>query len=706
MFGEYAKNFIYGYKMGKDDKAIYAPGELARVRNKLGDLDLNEAQQIAKKLGGEVGVERSLEDEKARLNPNRGKTEYPLRSRPRRALEPPPTDDDDTDSETKSSQKKKFNPGDDPSIPIKLRYWERVKMDRLAGQSEFEIKSHGQVFMSIFSPFSTIPDYVNPYFVTKRLKEYYKKIEVLVTSTRTMLPRNNTRRTEKFKRSAPLAFSIIDVIRYWDIEKISGNLGKIQTNPKNVRVGDLADILKAIYKPIFVLEKLDLEAHIRTSYKILIKLLATDAPDEVQANQELAKAALTAYTGVRREIHYLLYPLLMKSVSGKYMSYHEFFAERKRRIMAFLNVNETDQMNPAAFAVQDNTEESKKEGEESKEGGKDQQAEGEKEKEEEISEEEMERRNAREAEKKALERGLHILETLFPQAGWDKLPEFPDLFPYFADILDLRRGIVYIAPTDPMLQVIILMRILEELFFGIRQATFGSIHSLDGNVERVDTILGEVINDWRYYREVSFEKEYLPRMAEYIRILEGPPGERNSAYTKKLVSEMHWIKRLFLLPYYKFDSFVPSPFQKGNTTQIYTHIKALRKYLAAVAVGIERGIKAGGADAQAPCDGIENPWAPYAFQVPNHLSVRLDVLLPPRQKNNASLIFFCLAVTSVLDYLVNNENSWAYGGSRSSPLFRSVDGEGNTPLTGVDKRVDANAIFKQVQRNKAGAKKD
>ena len=703
MFREHAKNFICGYKMGKDNKAVYAPGELAKVRSKLGDLDLNEAKLMAQKLGGEVGVERSADEEKARLNPKPA-SPSPIRSRPRRALDPPPKDDDDTSSNKKSSNKKKFDPADDPSVPIRTSYWERVKMDRLAGQSEFEIKSHGQVLLSIFSPFSEIPDYVNPFFVTTRLTEYYKKIELLVTSTRTMLPRNNTRRTEKLKKSAPLAFSILDVLRYWDIEKISGNLGKIQTNPRSVRVSDLSDILKAIYKPIFILEKLDLEVHIRRAYKVLNKLLATDAPNDVQTNQELSKTALAAYTGVRRDIHYFLYPLLMKSVSAKYLSYEIFFAERKRRIMAFLGVSEADQMNPAAFAAHDNVEEQKTEGNASDEEGKDQKSKEEQEKEEEISDEERERRSAREAEKKALERGLHILETLFPQAGWNKLSEFPDLYPYFAELLDLRRGVVYIAPTDPMLQVLVLMRILEELFFGLRQATFSSVPGLGGNIESVDAILMGVINDWRYYREISFEKEYLPRMAEYIRILEGSPGERNTPYTKKLISELQWIKRLYLLPFYKFDSFVASPFQKSNTTQIYSQIKTLRKYLAAVAVGIERGIKAGGAEANAPCDGIDNPWAPYVFQVPNPLSVRLDVLLPPKQKNNASLIFFCLAVTSVLDHLVNNENSWAYSGSRSSPLFRSVDGEGNTPLTGVDKRVDANAIFKQVQRSKAGAK--
>ena len=139
---------------------------------------------------------------------------------------------------------------------------------------------------------------------------------------------------------------------------------------------------------------------------------------------------------------------------------------------------------------------------------------------------------------------------------------------------------------------------------------------------------------------------------------------------------------------------MPPSIQKKETIPIYAKIKTLRKYLTAVATGIEKGNKAGGAEARAPCDGIENPWDPYVFQVPNPLSIRLDAILSPKNKTNATLIYFCLAITSVLDYLVNNEDSWAYRES-AGPLFRSVNGEGITPLTGVDNRIDADEIFKR-----------
>ena len=95
-------------------------------------------------------------------------------------------------------------------------------------------------------------------------------------------------------------------------------------------------------------------------------------------------------------------------------------------------------------------------------------------------------------------------------------------------------------------------------------------------------------------------------------------------------------------------------------------------------------------EAKALCPGINNPWDEYEFQVPNPLSQRLNVLLTGKTKNNASLIFYTLAVATVLDYLVNNEESWAYS-SDSPALFRGI-GDTGGDSSGED-HVDADAIF-------------
>ncbi|MDR2080180.1 MAG: hypothetical protein LBP74_10725, partial [Treponema sp.] len=94
------------------------------------------------------------------------------------------------------------------------------------------------------------------------------------------------------------------------------------------------------------------------------------------------------------------------------------------------------------------------------------------------------------------------------------------------------------------------------------------------------------------------------------------------------------------------------------------------------------------------CEGVENPWETYNFQVPNPVSTRLDALLG-KKRTNASLLFYTLAVTVVLDNLVNNDNSWAYDNERDSFLFRSVNNAGVIPVFGIDEKIDTETIFKQ-----------
>jgi hypothetical protein len=77
------------------------------------------------------------------------------------------------------------------------------------------------------------------------------------------------------------------------------------------------------------------------------------------------------------------------------------------------------------------------------------------------------------------------------------------------------------------------------------------------------------------------------------------------------------------------------------------------------------------------------------------LSMRLNALLPPQKRNNASIIYFTLSVVTVLDYFVNNEDSWAYE-NNDALLFRSKDGTGIIPQFGIEEKIDADALFKQV----------
>ena len=581
-------------------------------------------------------------------------------------------------------------------------------MDRYAGQFEFEIKNSMLTLVSVLSFVTEPVDYVNPRFVSRRMNVYYKKIEQLVTSTRNLFPRNNARRSERLKKTSPFVYHILDTIRHWNIERIDTDLAKIQSHPRSAKTSEFADILKAVYKPLFILEKLDMDTHIKGAYKLLYKIISIENPMEPkEKNQEMIRTALSSFADVRRNVRYCLYPLLMKLISDRWFPYERLFIDRRRRYKAFIGATDSEQVKPLDLspeqvesgnleALHSEIKKEQESGTEAADGGA---SGGNTEPADPKAAEKKAKEAAAESEKKALGHSFGVLETIFPQAGWVKLPEYHDLYPYFVNVYALRRGYELIAPADPLQQVAVLMHILEDFCVALRYVSFGSVTGPDGSTVRLSSVIGDTITNWRRYIDDSFVKEYLPRLTEYCRILEHSTESRTSPYAKRTINELRWIKRLYFLPYYKFDSLGPPPFQKQDIIAIYGEIRNLRKYLTMVAIGIEQGNRNGGMDAKAPCNGIDNPWEPYNFEVPNPVSKRLDLLLGHGKQNNAALIFFALSVITVLDYLINNENSWAYS-DRSVVVFRSVNGDGVVPMFGVDNKLDADQIFRDVMKHK------
>jgi len=710
-------------------KYKYAPGELAKTRERLGSIDKEEAKRMTQVLGGEIGYERSEEPE----TPPKGRrvrnetVEVNIGGRsPRRHVDIA-TDEDISEEDIREYQKrkahnKKEGPADDPSVSIKPSYWDRVKIDKYCGQPEFEIKNSAQIMISMISLLNDPVDYVNPSFVLRRINNYYKRIETLVTTVRTLLPRNNLKRNERFKKASPFSFAILDTLRYWNIEQISTELSRIQARPRSAKTADFIEILKDIYKPLYILEQLELETHIKGAFSFLYKLLYIENPTDAKNKyQELIRTALFSLGIIRRDIRFQLYPLLMKLLSHCWLPYERFFKERENRLKAFLQVNERNQISPQmenalpeeksvgtgneageaenadtlAEAASAETATEAKTGGGKNTGGKDAGNES-------VPEEEPAKKQYRETEGKAVERGLTTLEVLFPNAGWNQLNQYPDLYPYFSDVFPLKKGVVLIAPTDPLQQAYFLARILEELFFGLRYTVFGMIMGPGGSSERLDEPMSRIINQWQNIIEAGFEKEYLSRLSEYCQMLENAAESRTSNYAKRLFNDLRWVKRMYVFPYYHFDSIMTTSIQKNSITALYPEVRSLRRYLTAVAAGIEQGNRQGGAEKQVPCDGISNPWDAYVFQVPNPVSKRLDMLLAPKKRNNASLVYFALAVTVVLDSLLNDENSWAYD-TKNDFLFRSENNEGVRPLFGVESKINTDMLFRQAIKKRQAA---
>ena len=681
--------------MAKKPKAIYEPGELERVRLRLGDLDPDEARNIAQKLGGEVGIEKLPEAPKQnRIHSGRNETvNVSIKGKGRGTVPKHRVEVIETEEPNplKVKRTSRIDKGDDPDQPLKPNYRERVKLDKLAAQIEFEIKTPLQVLVSRLSLFSEPPDMLNPDFVTRRMNEYYSRFESLVISTRTLLPRQNVKRTEHFKKLHPEAFAIIDTIRFWNIELINTELSRLQSHPRIVKASDFSDILKAIYRPILLLEQLDIEKDIKEAYKRLYSILVEEDPVEAkEKHQGCIRAAIIAYSIIIKNIRYLLFPLLMKHVSDTCFSYEALFTSRRKRIFAFLKISEKDRLQPVPL----------------REGPlKEKSSPGERAQKEPVTEKTagtVPLDKEPEPISKGVLKGLETLESLFPGLPWQRLSSYPDLYPYFSKLFSLKKEYELIAPTDPLQQVAILMHILEELFYGLRYVSFSAIQVNDQEAEPVDTIINRIITNWPRYLEQVLEKEYLHRLNEYCQILESSSESRTGSYPKRILLDLHWIKRLFFLPYFKFDSFSAPAIHKLDIPPLYSEVHSLKKLLTTVAASIDKVKKSSGPVEHASCEGIDNPWDPYLFQVPNPLSLRMDALLGgknSKQRTNAALVYFTLAVSTVLDYIINNEYSWAYTNDAGF-LFRSVNGEGAIPLYGTQTDIDPDLLFREAMRKR------
>ncbi|MDR2468557.1 MAG: hypothetical protein LBD22_06320 [Spirochaetaceae bacterium] len=669
------------------EKAIYAPGELDKVKQRLGHVDENEARRMQKILGGEVGRERADGSQGAQAQ--RSKPVEPAAKKVRRTVGVA-TDDDET---SKRAQEPKKLP------TIKRGYFNRVKLDSLCGEPEFGIKTPLQVLVSKIMFFKPPADLVNPHFVRQNLNEYYKHIETLVTTVRLLLPKSNTARTQQLKKTSMTAYQIIDTFRQWKINQISTEITKLQSRPRAVYVSDFQPLLRDIYRPLFILDDLTIEIDIEDAFNALYNAIFLESPTpETEQERKKMVHAVAAYRYIKMNIHYLLYPLMLKNLSPEFIPYTLFWSTHSEKIMNFLGVSNADKVKSAAHkglsknqledkaadSAHEKTADSESDDNEKSETGLKDVPDGSTENAE-NKEENTEESKMTVAEKKAFEHGLAALEMLFPQAGWQNLKEFPDFYPYFSAILSFKKGCEMFSPQDPTQLALVLSAVIEEMLFGFRSIKFKD--------SAADT-LTPVLDEWNYVFDETFYNTYLRLVDEYVAVLKSSGGNAKTNYAMALINDIFWARRYYLFPLYEYKSGMPPTFSKKDIRSMFALSRRLRNALTNIAADIDIANKAGGAKTAAACKLIENPWDNYIFEIANPISKRLDMLLPKDQRTNVNLIFFVMAAVTLLDNHLNNPASIAYT-SDSKAVFRSVNNEGREPILWVDKRTDVNLIFKE-----------
>ena len=139
----------------------------------------------------------------------------------------------------------------------------------------------------------------------------------------------------------------MNTIRQWKIDIVDNEIARFQSHPRNVFVSDFETFLREIYKPIYIMEKLDSEKDIRSAFWILYEIIFPENPGkEAEKLNVRIEEAVKSWGFVCQKLRYLLYPLLMKIISSCYQRYESFFDENSESYSRFLRLGESDKIPP------------------------------------------------------------------------------------------------------------------------------------------------------------------------------------------------------------------------------------------------------------------------------------------------------------------------------------------------------------------------
>ncbi len=637
--------------MSKRPPEKYEPGELSKTRGRLGDLSDEESERMKSLLGGEIGVERSpSEVDEAYDGLKNKRYEQAERSFTKKTAEDKaPSDDDAFVRYVKSRRRAPFG--------------DRVKMNFLCARPEHNLKTSGNAFASVFSFVLPWRDRVNPEFIQNADVNFYKSIENFVISLRALL---SVYRSIRKKPPAGWAYELLNELSEWNIEALSSEIGRLQQSPREWEFGSLRFLARYTFTPMLKNIHLKPQDHIVYALRTVIerikkhRLKLPVSRDRLKSFFDVAvqELPIVFYTIKRRT-----YPLLMKLCSSGYESYEDFFTKRVDEILDFLGLNDENLPTPESIAARIKEEEKKGIGEELED------------------DEESGEGDVRHNRMPEVDEGLHILDALFPDAGWTNLESSPDFFAYFQSLFQFPRGFELIPPEDPLMPVLILTMILQEFYYGFRNIDFGVLRDGSGVAFGIKQEVERHTWFWYQYAEDVIGKRYIPLLYDYCRKLEQDFQFRNSEYGKKIASELMWLKRLYFIPFYTFVA-VP-----GSRPVVDKNLPALHKTLSFLVPLFLRITEDLDSSTDEVRESIKNPADAFQFDVESIVSYRLKkyAAAAGAKPDNGFLIRTVSTVLSMLDTLVNNPISILYtrGDLEEIPLFRSADGKGFTPVYSV-----------------------
>lgn len=540
-------------------------------------------------------------------------------------------------------------------------------MNQLMADKKYRIKLPGGFLRSERT------DRVSKEFILYTLNDYLGHVQQCVASTKKMLPFEDNRGFyAKFAAHEPIGHRVMTTVTSIDIRQLGTLLMQLQTRSDDVSVRDLVPFVRLLYRSVLRVYYLGPQGIARIYRAVHAHILRELVPQDPSALKDYTANAITEWRYLLEQMTDGLYPLLLRMTSPQMLSATQLFFANGSRLLAWLGLAPNDVIFLKDAAISDEDIEG--------EPATPVEASSPREEEEELSD--------------AVREGLAVLETLFPEAGWDKLEALPDMCPYFQSMLQFQDGFIQLAPDNPLHHMMILLWILEELFQGLRLIKFEALQPLSARDDTED--INRILEDWILYQETIFDKSFSVELKSYTHQIYTQPDFYKTPYGRKLLSNMYTLIKAMFLPYFDIRMYGTTRGPKDERfPPFYVRVARLTRLLTRYYEEIEAAPPGSELNPDGSVPGIINPWAAYKFDIPNFLSRRLDAICGgrhSRSRTNAFLIRYTLSILNVLDWWINDKTSYAY---RDNPehLYRVIEPGSSVPAFGVRAMTDVDAIF-------------
>ena len=644
------------------------------TRKNIGAIDAAEAARMTKILGGEIMTEKSAPIDHSKL-PKRPSSNRVVGATPRRSSSQKSGSENSRASSSSSEEVSAPKSSGAFSLPP-ISAKDNLKIDRLMMSSYYAIKPNYGLFNFVKHFSKNGSERVIPEFAEITIKAMNEHFEAFVGAIKTLIQASPDTYKSKIQTDLDLKFRLLRKVSEWsarDIKLSYVNLGALQDTPV---VSDLIPFVKAMYKQVITIYYLGENIVSKSIKEVYTDILHYPNIDKVKfAN--LAKSAVNEWNYIYLHIIKGLYPLLMRMCGTQYSDFPYFFTNSVQQILNFVGLKKFDLL--LAEKKPDSTEVRQ-----AKEGENKPANDAETQKKEQAAKEAASRVEMR-------ERGISLLNRLFPGAGWERIDTFPDLWPYFDPLYDFDDCFLLLAPENPMQITIVLCEILQDFFHACIKMKF----DMDANplLKTKEDNFVKAMSEWPVYVDTLFEKEYGEPLNLLANQIYSQPNYLNTHSGKKTVTEILWTTKYSFLPFFSFEQLLlERPLNNSKYLPLSIRTAFLKSAFDAF-VKQAAQVEA----AKGMVGGFENPWEHYEFEFESPISKRMDVLLnakdhgPNMTATNMNLIKYISHILAVLDWWINDKTSPAYKAD-AHKIYRTRPGT-TEPAFSMEPRDDQDKLF-------------